>query len=234
MNAVSVSQLSVHFGAHQVINEVSFFLPKGKVTALIGPNGSGKSTLMKAMLGLLPYEGVVLFDSQSIEKVRGSIAYVPQRFDLDRSFPITVREFLTLPKQNRHAADLVHALEEVGLPQSILSQRIGTLSGGQIQRAFIAQAIMATPAYLFLDEPVSAIDLVGDQALYDILSHLTKEHDTTVLMISHDVSVVSAQVDQVICLNKRLLCSGSPKEALTDANISALYHTPIDRITHSH
>jgi ABC-type Mn2+/Zn2+ transport system ATPase subunit len=180
---------------------------------------------MKAILGLLPVQaGQVFFRGKRLQEMDGGIGYVPQRFGFDRTFPITVSEFLELacPKHCPHT-HLPDRLKEVGLTTSILRSRLGDLSGGQLQRVLIAYAIARNPAYLFLDEPSAGIDVAGEETFYEILKHLKETHGTTIILVSHDLSVVSDIVDNVICLNRKMLCFGPPARALTPKTLAALY-----------
>ena len=149
--------------------------------------------------------------------MRAAIGYAPQRFAFDREFPITVREFLDLARRPHcPVGRIAEKINEVGLPRTILDRRLGTLSGGELQKILLAQAILNNPAILFLDEPSAGVDVAGEQTLYEIIAHLNREHHTTVIMVSHDLAVVARLVDRVICVNRQLLCYGSPKEALTE------------------
>lgn len=233
--AIKVEKLSVAFGDISVLRNVSFDIPKGVIAALIGPNGSGKTTLMKAILGIIEAQnGEVLIDGKHIHDMRDRIGYVPQKFQFDRQFPITVKEFLQLNCHKTCPTDAVmkQKLDDVGLKKSILDKQLGTLSGGQLQRVLIAQAIMKNPDYLFLDEPSTGIDIVGEAEFYSVLKHLNEEHDTTILLVSHDIAIVSQLVDYVICVNKKLLCSGVPKKALTQKTLEKLYGSEMNMYQH--
>ena len=224
--AVSVKELYVEFEPGQpVLDNVTFSISKGDIVAVIGPNGSGKTTLIKTILGLVkPKSGTVKLFGKHLHDVRDKIGYVPQRFHFDLTFPITIREFLQLAMHNQDEGNLItDAIKEVGLEPDILSKLLGTLSGGQLQRVLIAQAVINNPDLLILDEPSTGIDVVGEAAFYSVLQHLNKKHGTTVILISHDVSMVSSKVDQVICVNKKLLCSGPPKKTLTKSTLEKLF-----------
>ncbi len=223
--AIEVNNLTVAYDGTSVLEYVSFTLKSGSMAAVIGPNGSGKTTLIKALLGLIPLKsGHVTLLGQNIHEARNSIGYVPQRFDFDKGFPITVMEFLTLARHSHATAERIdESIKEVGLTPAVLNKRIGTLSGGQLQRVLIAQAILHNPSILVLDEPSTGIDVAGEQAFYDVIKHLNEEHNTTVLLVSHDISMVMSKVDEVICVNKELLCIGPPKKALNEKTLRALF-----------
>lgn len=215
--AVSVRDVSVAYSGVNVLEGATFEVAQGEIAAIIGPNGSGKTTLMRAILGLSPMSsGEVRIFGKHLHTVRDLIGYVPQRFDFDRDFPITVREFLELGRHpHSPISRIAHKTKEVGLAHRVLDQRLGSLSGGQMQRVLIAQAILNEPSILFLDEPTAGVDVMGEATLYDIIQHLNSTHRVTVLMVSHDIATVSDFVNNVICVNKKMLCYGPPRSALT-------------------
>ncbi len=233
--AIEVKNLSVAYEGTNVLDNISFTLEEGSLAAVIGPNGSGKTTLIKALLGLVPLEsGQVTILGQNIHEARSAIGYVPQQFVYDKSFPITVREFLNLSQHAHASAKRVdESIKEVGLTPMILHKRIGTLSGGQFQRVLIASAILHHPRILVLDEPATGIDVAGEQAFYDVIHHLHEEHGTTIILVSHDISMVMRRVDAVICVNKELLCVGPPQTALTKKTLSALFGEDRDIFEHT-
>lgn len=231
--AVSVDRLRVSFGDAVILDDVSFDIPSGKITAIIGPNGSGKTTLLRAILGLVPHRGSVALSGKSLRQAHAHIGYVPQRFDFDRSFPLTVHEFLNLYRRTdgNSPEDVVR---EVSLQKSILNKKLGTLSGGQLQRILIAQAIINNPTLLFLDEPSTGIDIAGEAALYDILTHLKDTHEATIVLVSHDLSMLADVVDHVVAVNRKLICVGTPQKALTPKRLTELYGNRAKALTHEH
>lgn len=234
---ISVEHLDVGYDGNILLSDLSFTIPKGSITAIIGPNGSGKSTLMKAMLGLIPFDkGSVTISGHAVQDMYGKIGYVPQRFNVDQSFPITVREFLELAlKHKEHRARIKEVLGEVGLnPVTVSRMQIGALSGGQMQRVLIARAIMTDPDILFLDEPATGIDVAGEQSIFELLEHLQTDHATTIVMISHEVNILEKHVDNVICLNRGLVCAGPPAKALSDKVMKQLYGDNYERHDHEH
>lgn len=223
--AIAVANCTVALGGTTVLNDVSFHVGQGEIAALIGPNGSGKTTLLKTILGLIPPQsGEIRVFGKHLHAVRNLIGYVPQRFDFDRVFPITVGEFMDLARHPHcPKSRIVEKLKEVGLPKRTIDANLGALSGGQMQRVLIAQAILNNPSMLLLDEPSSGIDIAGEATFYEIIEHLNKRHDTTILLVSHDIAMVAGMVDSVICVNKKLLCYGPPSSALTARQISELF-----------
>lgn len=234
-SALEVQHLSVQYGENLALDNVSFSIPEGIVSAVIGPNGSGKTTLLKAILGLTNIKtGSVLFWGKPLNRGRSRVGYVPQKFEFDLNFPITVFEFMNLArKKSIPKTRIEEVIKEVGLTPLILTKQLGELSGGQLQRILIAQALFFLPDILIMDEPSAGIDVSGEKMFRDILEHLNREHKTTVLIVSHDMTFVSSVVDQVICINKKLLCSASPKIALTEKNLKNLFEDA-HLSTHNH
>ncbi len=223
---LTVNNLTVERSGQTVLDDVSFHIPAGAVTAIIGPNGSGKTTLLRAILGFVPSTGSVEFDGKSVVENLGRIGYVPQRFSFDASFPITVREFVRLShRSSRHSVEKV--LGEVGLPTTA-NQLLGRLSGGQIQRILIARAIMDEPALLLLDEATAGVDVAGERGFYDIIEHLSRVHNTTIVLVSHELSMIHEVATQVICLNRRVVWAGPPDQALKPEQLKKLWGQRMD------
>ncbi len=234
MPLLSVKNLTVHFGEILVVDKVSFDIEKGDILAIIGPNGSGKTTLIKAILGLVLFEGGVTWGN----KVR--IGYVPQRFDFDRTFPLTVRELfmLRVPHgfwvgRKQAQQEIVRALRFVGA-EKVLDKRIGELSGGELQRVLIAYSLIGEPDILFFDEPSTGIDIGGEETVYNLIHRLVHERALTVVLISHDLDVVYQHATQVLCINRKMVCHGVPREVLTGDLLEKLYGTFAGTYEHKH
>ena len=215
--------VTVSAGGRKLVEDVSLSLPRGQLVALIGPNGAGKTTLLRAILKLIKYDG-------SIE-VNGRIGYVPQRLQYDRTLPMTVLEFMALTLQKRPVAfgvagrvkARVHELlESVGAARLARSM-IGGLSGGELQRVMLASALQDQPELLLLDEPAAGVDIEGEATFTELILHQVREHNTTVVLVSHDLSVVSDITDQVVCLNRTLKCVGNAKDLLTAETIAEVF-----------
>lgn len=223
-NIIEVKDITKKFGDVLALHNISFTVKKGEMLAIIGPNGSGKSTLMHILLGLeTATKGRVKIHSP--HGIR-DVGYVPQRFFFDRSIPITVGEFLELQgckkKEHAHKHSIGIALRSVGADH-LLKQKLGTLSGGQLQRVLIARALLHEKQILILDEPNSHIDSEGEQAMYDLLKKLNQEHGVTVIVVSHELEFVSKYADTVLCINCSLTCHGDPKKTLTEQALGHLY-----------
>lgn len=231
---LSVRDLVVQFGSERVLDGISFDIEQGAIVAIIGPNGSGKTTLIRTILGLEKAdEGEVLVFGKSIKDARDRIGYVPQRFQFDKEFPITVIEFLRLRSRKAYEDQtLAHKLSEVGLRRDIAHRRLGELSGGELQRVLIAQAILNNPDILFMDEPNAGIDVAGEQTLLDVIQGLNEHHGTTILFITHEIDVVARAFTQVICVNRELICHGTPKVALNEATLKRLFGTEANLYEH--
>jgi ABC-type Mn2+/Zn2+ transport system ATPase subunit len=235
MLALQVKNLKVAYETETVLENISFEVNAGDIVAIIGPNGSGKTTLIKAILGLVPVAvGFVYIFEKEPKRELLKVGYVPQRFYFDKNFPITVEEFLNLSMTQRTygrnklcaktgECDIVTAkLREVGMDVAH-KKLLGELSGGQLQRVLMARAILNEPNILFLDEPAAGVDIGGEDTFYDIISHLHKDHGTTIVFVSHEIDIVFKFATKVICVNKQMLCIGAPKDVLDARTIKALY-----------
>lgn len=227
--------MSVRFPDLVAVDKISFAAEEGKISAIIGPNGAGKTVLFRALLGVLPYEGEIIWHKKP------TLGYVPQRLEFDRTFPLTVKELLLLKAkradfwlpQERILKETVNVLNHTRAAH-LLDKRVGKLSGGELQRVLIAYAIFGQSNFLLFDEPLSGIDIEGEMTIYGLIKHLAKELNLTVLFISHDLNIVYEYADSVICLNKKLFCSGVPEKILTPEQLKTLYGTPIAFYLHKH
>ncbi|MFA4954406.1 MAG: metal ABC transporter ATP-binding protein [Patescibacteria group bacterium] len=226
MDALSIKNLNVVLGAQQVLRDVTFDIKKGELAAVIGPNGSGKTTLFRAILGLIPYSGEIKVLGKPAAQGLDKIGYVPQHFDFDRTVPITVSEFLSFSEPKIKGKSQESICREVRV-DVLHDKLLGELSGGQLQRVLIANALFKNPSILLLDEPSAGIDIEGAQAFYELVEHLNGEHGVTVLLISHEVSFVHRLADRVICVNKDLICDGVPEKVLDQATLKKLYGSDI-------
>lgn len=222
--AIDVQDLSYGYApGEKTIDGISFSIPHGSIYALVGPNGSGKTTLLKLLIGLLvPTSGSVTVLSTTPSRARHLIGYVPQRFIFDKTFPITVYEFFRMSHPHRTRTEIVTQLGFVHMDNTIDAQ-LGSLSGGQLQRVLICRAMLSEPAILYLDEPVAGIDIGGEQSFYELIARVHREHNTTIIMVSHELDVVANFADLVLCINKRLVCEGKPEHVFTPETLTELY-----------
>ncbi len=232
---LSVKNLTVNFNDTPIINDVSFSVKKGEIFVVIGPNGAGKTILFRALLGLIPYEGEIKW-SQNIR-----IGYVPQRLGVGRDFPLTVEEFMQLPPPKNTRESLFRALKLVGfsgdehhLGHHVFGRRLGLLSSGELQRVLIAAAMLDKPDVLLFDEPTSGVDVGSEEAIYERLKKINKEEKFTMLLISHDLSVVHKFSTSVLCLNKKAVCFGEPHIAINPDVLNELYGKEKAFYRHNH
>ena len=208
--------IQLRFGGHTVLSNVSVAVRAGEIVTLIGPNGAGKTSLVKAMLGLLtPTSGTVT------RKAGLSIGYMPQRLQIDASLPMTVRRFLQLGTQPGQGKTL-KALQEVRA-EHIANAPMQSISGGETQRVMLARALLREPDLLVLDEPVQGVDVTGQAELYKLINAIRKDRHIGVLMVSHDLHVVMAQTDHVVCLNQHVCCAGHPQSVSRHPEFVALF-----------
>ena len=201
---ISARGIGVTRGGRELLLDVDLDISEREIVTLIGPNGAGKSTLVRVLLGL---------EKADRGKVRRRndlrIGYVPQRFDVDPVIPMTVERFLRLGG-NASAERVADILAQVDAGYT-RSQQLSELSGGELQRVVLARAILREPNLLVLDEPVQGVDYAGEADLYNLIARLRDEHGFGVLLVSHDLHVVMARSDRVICLNRHVCCSGVPE-----------------------
>ena len=216
MNLVSVDQAGVSFGGQNVLHAVSLDISAGEIVTIVGPNGSGKSTLLRLIAGALhPTKG-------GITRATGlRIGYVPQKLHVDPTLPMTVRRFLNLP--NTVSNDEVsHVLDEAGA-QGLETRQLSALSGGQFQRVLLARALLNDPQLLILDEATQGLDQPGSARFYQRIERVRREHGCAVLMVSHELHVVMAASDRVICLNGHICCEGAPEQVASAPEYRALF-----------
>lgn len=215
---IACRDLYVRFGERWVLQHLDFDMMPGEIVTLIGPNGAGKSTLIKAMLGLTP---ITKGEIRRAADLR--LGYMPQRFHFDHTLPLSVKRFLKLAPGVSQAT-IEQTLEEVGAGY-LLNRGMSNLSGGEMQRVLLARALLRQPNLLVLDEPAQGVDLSGQNRLYQLIAKLRDEHGCAVLMISHDLHLVMASTDRVVCLNHHICCSGHPETVSNDPSYHALFGT---------
>ncbi|MFI3308966.1 zinc ABC transporter ATP-binding protein ZnuC [Ewingella allii] len=212
----TLNKISVAFGNRRVLSDISLTLQPGKILTLLGPNGAGKSTLVRVVLGLVPPTSGTLTREPGLR-----IGYVPQKLHLDATMPLTVSRFMRL-KPGVKRDDILPALKRVQAAH-LLDQPMQKLSGGENQRVLLARALMNNPQLLVLDEPTQGVDVNGQLALYNLIDNLRCELGCAVLMVSHDLHLVMAKTDEVLCLNQHICCSGSPEVVSTHPEFIAMF-----------
>ncbi|MDN3698742.1 MULTISPECIES: zinc ABC transporter ATP-binding protein ZnuC [Vibrio] len=213
---VKLNNVSVDFGEKRVLDSINLTLEKGKITTLIGPNGAGKSTLVKVILGLHnQYDG-------SINRLKSlKIGYVPQKLKLNDSLPLDVKRFLKMSGKFS-AQELTEALRLVG-GEHLMHNNMHQLSGGENQRVLIARSLLRRPDLLVLDEPAQGVDIQGQIDLYNLIDAIRHRFGCSVFMVSHDLHLVMAKTDNVICLHHHICCSGAPADITQHPSYIALF-----------
>jgi zinc transport system ATP-binding protein len=202
---VLLAARSVRFAraGRAILEDIDLDLAPREIVTLIGPNGAGKTTLVRVLLGLEPPDGGTITRRPGLR-----VGYAPQRFDRDPVIPMTVARFLAIG--SRHTpGEAADALAEVGAAR-VVGQQLSQLSGGELQRVVLARALLRKPDLLVLDEPVRGVDYAGEAELYDLIGRIRNVRGVGVLLVSHDLHVVMAQSDRVICINRHICCSGVP------------------------
>lgn len=231
---IELDGVGVTAGGEALLADVGFHIHCGQLTALVGPNGAGKTTLIKALLGLTPHTGVIRHvDAQGHDFPAPRIGYVPQQLPFDREMPLTVMDLMAgvlsrrpvwtgVSKKTRAAIE--DALRETEA-EGLLEKRLGTLSGGELQRVLLAMALTPLPDLLVLDEPVSGVDQNGLQMFLDTVLRLKETHHMAILLVSHDLRLVREYADHVVLLDKSVLCQGTPEAVFATDEFAAVFGT---------
>ena len=227
-----VENVSVQIGQDSILKDVNLHVHCGEMVALIGPNGAGKSTFLKAVLGQREYEGVIAFSEPGQRSKKPRIGYVPQSPNFDPSDPVSVADlfaccmskrpaFLGLGKSMREL--VLECLERVH-GEELINKRVGTLSGGELQRVLLALALEPMPNILILDEPLSGVDIEGMENLMDMLDEIRKTYDLSIVMTTHDFSMLPRYADQVVLIDHAVKIQGTPEKVLNSQEFSRAFH----------
>ena len=217
-----VQDMSVKIGNQTILDNINLHVHCGQMVALIGPNGAGKSTFLKAVLGQLDYNGVIAFSAPGQRSHKPRIGYVPQSPAFEPGDPVSVADlfvccqsrwpaFLGISKKMRQ--DILNCLDRVHATD-LIDKRVGTLSGGELQRVLLALALEPLPNILILDEPLSGVDVEGQTGLMDMLDEIRQTYDLSILMTTHDFSMLHRYADKVVLFDHKLVCKGTPAEVL--------------------
>jgi zinc transport system ATP-binding protein len=213
---LSARDVTLNINGRLILDHVNLDVRRGEIVTVIGPNGAGKSTLVRVMLGLRP------LTSGHIERLANlNVGYVPQQFPQTANVPMDVKRLLSLTLKPKDK-DIDRALDEVGIAH-LKEARVASLSGGELQRALLARALLRKPDLLVLDEPVQAVDFFGEMKLYELISGIRKTHGCGILMVSHDLHMVMAESDHVVCLNGHVCCEGGPEKVQQDPEFAKLF-----------
>lgn len=223
---VEAAGICLHIGDNHILDNVSFKILPGQIVTLIGPNGAGKTSLIRIVLGLQKASAGRVTLASGV-----GIGYMPQKLHIDLSLPLSVRGFLGLADRNRENG--LAALAKVGVSQ-LMDSPMAHLSGGETQRVLLARALLRKPQLLVLDEPVQGVDVGGQEALYKLIGQIRDESGCSILMVSHDLHLVMAATDEVLCLNHHLCCQGTPDVVSANPIYRELFGTRTAPYTHRH
>jgi len=235
---VDIEKLTVDYAGIKALDSISFGIDEGDFLGIIGPNGAGKSTLFRCMLGLhTQYDGVIRFFGQDIKdskKYLSQIGFVPQKPVIDKNFPATVREIVSMSQNSNDSNKVEDVLQKVWMHE-LADRRIGDLSIGQQQRIFIAKALVNSPRILILDEPVIGLDVYNQDLFFQILSELNTKDKISIIWSSHDLDAVERLANKVACLNKTLFFHGISEEFFSDDEMLKKYsETSMQMHMHQH
>lgn len=213
---IAAEGIALSYGGRPVLQDIDLAVRPGEIVTLIGPNGAGKTMLVRVLLGLIkPDRGTVA------RRPGLTIGYMPQRFAVDPSLPLTVRDFLNLPRR-RAPGRITAVLEEVNAAAT-RDRAVAALSGGELQRVLLARALIDDPTLLVLDEPLQGVDFTGQLSLFKLIGAVRHRRGCGVLMVSHDLHLVMAATDRVVCLNRHVCCSGAPEAVSQHPEYVALF-----------
>ena len=229
---IDIKGLSVSYERKRVLSNIFMAIESGHIYGVIGPNGAGKSTLFKSILNIIQSNtGTIQVFGEEFSKVRKNVAYVPQKDEVDWSFPATVMDIVLMGRyphkkllqriSNDDKKIALEAMEKLGISE-FADRQIGALSGGQQQRVFLARAICQGADMFFLDEPFVGVDMTTEHKIIEILKELSSE-GKTILVVHHDLSTVDNYFDKVILINQRLIAYGDTNETFTRDNIARTY-----------
>ncbi|MDQ1237321.1 MAG: ATP-binding cassette domain-containing protein [Wigglesworthia glossinidia] len=204
MPLVDLKNIYVNFGKEKILDNISFNIDYQKIITLIGPNGAGKSTLARAILGLIKISSGTILKKKNLR-----ISYIPQKICFNPNFPITVEQFMHL-NINKHNKNIIHMLKQVH-SEHLLKQSVHSLSCGELQKILLARVLLTVPHLLVLDEPDHGLDMNGQILLYQLINKIHRILSCSIFMISHNLHIVMAKTHEVICLNRSILCRGTPK-----------------------
>ena len=227
-----VENLNVEMGDNSILKDVNLHVHCGQMVALIGPNGAGKSTFLKAILGQREYRGVIAFSEPGQRSQKPRIGYVPQSPSFDPSDPVSVADLFSCCLSSRPAflgqsknqrKHILECLDRVH-GTDLLDKRVGTLSGGELQRVLLALALEPMPSILILDEPLSGVDVEGMETLMDMLDEIRKTYDLSILMTTHDFTMLERYADMVVLIDHGVVAMGSPAQVLNSPQFRETFH----------
>jgi zinc transport system ATP-binding protein len=226
-----LKNFGVTIGKTEILRDIDLHIHCGELTALVGPNGAGKTTLLKAILGEISHTGELSFLDAEDCRRNPVVGYVPQRLDFDPGSPISVLDLFSACLSSRpvclghsrHFRERASASLAGVQAEHLLNRRLGDLSGGELQRVLLAMALDPNPDLLLLDEPVSGIDVQGKELFYDLVSNLRQHYDLSIILVSHDWSLMSRYADRIVLLDRTVQCCGTPQEVFSNEKILRAY-----------
>jgi zinc transport system ATP-binding protein len=243
---ITIRDLTVALGGNVILDHLNADLERDRITAVIGLNGSGKTTLLRTLLKEVPYTGQIDFHCGHDHRIVSPkyIGYVPQKLRIEAHLPLTVADLLALALQRRPLflgisrqvrQQSLEILDEVGAPHRLLESPVDKISGGELQRILLGLALKPSPELLLLDEPAAGIDFHDQEKFYDLLGRVNRERHTTIVLVSHDVSMVSGRAHQVLCVKDgRVQCQGPPGDVLTEEVLSRTFGAERAVFAHRH
>jgi zinc transport system ATP-binding protein len=243
---VTIDDLHVTLGGRLILRGLCCTLQRGEITALLGLNGSGKTTLLRALLGEIPYAGRIRFHCghDHSRPAPEHVGYVPQKLHIDTNLPLTVRDLFGLALMRRPIffgipralnEQMKAMLAEARVPADVLDRPMDKLSGGERQKVLLALALQPKPELLLLDEPAAGVDFQDQEKFYELIARLNRERDVTVLLVSHDVSVVSRHAHHVLCLRDgEVRCQGHPAEVMRPEMLEQVFGASQTLYPHTH
>jgi len=246
VDLLNLHNLSVELGGTRILTGLNAGIGRGQITALIGLNGSGKTTLLRAVLKEVPYSGRIEFHCghDHTHPDPRHVGYVPQKLRFDANLPLTVRDLLALALQPRPLflgirarleKKMLDMLSQVGSPPELLDRPVDKISGGELQRVLLALALHPDPELLLLDEPAAGIDFQDQEKFYDLIARINKERGVTILLVSHEMNVVSKYADHVLCLKDgHIHCQGSPRDIVAGDMLKQIFGAEIRVYGHAH
>lgn len=227
-----LESLGVTIGKTEILRDINLHIHCGELTALVGPNGAGKTTLLKAIMGEIPHSGTLRFlDIKDCHTRKPLVGYVPQKLAFDPGAPISVLDLFSAglsarpiflghtSRQRENAAAILSVVQA----EHLLERRLGDLSGGELQRVLLALALDPCPDLLLMDEPVSGVDSHGREIFYNMVSNLRQQYDLSIILVSHDLVMVSRHADRVVFIDRTLQCVGTPEEVFSNEKIKRAY-----------
>ncbi len=224
---IKIENMSVSLGKQLILDDVNLHVNCREILAIVGPNGAGKTTLLKAMLGVVPYSGRIIWQIRGERQERPRIGYVPQTLDFDRGAPVCVADFLACAVSSRPVwlgisgkdRSLIKEILGAVSAAHLIDKRIGDLSGGELQRVLLCLALTSEPDILLLDEPVSGIDAAGTELFLDIVGKLRDTLDVAILIVTHDLLGIAPHANRVLLLNRSVVAEGRPDDILVSRQI---------------